>query len=337
MKKLFDTQGYNNFYCYIIENDYLKIKVLDYGATLVSLFVKDMNKDVVLGFDDIDGYQNRVEYMGATIGRVCNRIGKGKYSINNQEYQLAINNNGNCLHGGIDGFNNQIFDVKIENDYIELSYLSKDKQENFNGNVNVKIRYTLRENCLDYSYEATSDQDTILSICNHAFFNLDGYDNDSILNQKVWINSDKIGIVDENGLTLKQVMDVKDTAFDFTVEKRIGKDINSLHDQIGKGNGYDHNFILNNQKYEEVAYLKNDYCKMSVLTDLNNMHLYSANYLAGNHNGKNGCSMPKRSSICFETQYYPNAINYDGFIKPILKKNETMSHMTTFKFEMEKK
>ena len=335
MKEIFDKQKDNTFYSYTIENQYLKVKVIDYGATLVSLYVKQLKKDVVLGFDDIDGYQNRVEYMGATIGRVCNRIGKGKYKIGNKEYQLAKNNNGNCLHGGNEGFNNKVFNVVSNQDSIILSYLSKDGEENFNGNVNVTITYTINNNCLDYTYEVCSDQDSIVSICNHAFFNLDGYDSESILNHKMWINSDEIAMVDEDGLTLPTTMKVESTPFNFKEEKLIGECIDVQHDQIIKGNGYDHNYILNNSGYDKVCYLKNNECKMTVLSDLNNMHVYSANYLSGNHLGKNKCSMPKRSSICFETQHYPNAINYEGYIKPIIKKGEVVKHITTFKFEME--
>ncbi len=316
-----------------IENDFLKIAISNYGATLVSLIVKDLELDVVKGFDDVKHYENDGAYLGATVGRVCNRIGRGKFSLNNHIYDLYINNNTNSLHGGKLGFSYRIFDYDIFEDSIVLSYISQDMEEGYPGRLELKVTYRLVDKKLYFETEAIAYEDTICSITNHSYFNLEGIQSDSALNLLLKINSHQIGCLDRNGLTLEEVLDVKDTPFDFNEFKTIIKDIDNDHLQLHNGFGYDHNYILGDLSLKEACILKSNQLEMKIFTTLPCMHFYSANFLTDKPKGKNGSPMTYRSGLCFECQYYPNAINYSSQIKPIVKKNEIQKHQTIYQFD----
>lgn len=314
---------------YTLENEYLKVKLLDYGATLVSLVVKQKNVDVVLGFDELDKYQNEGKYIGQTIGRVCNRIAKGQYHLNGKKYTCKVNNGPNSLHGGEFGFDTKEFKVEsIEDGYL-MTYTSPDNEEGYQGELVLAVEYKLVDKGLDVTFKANTTKDTICSITNHAFFNLNG--TGSILNHKVWIDADYIGEVDEDGLTLPRLMEVTGTPFDFRRAIEVGYRIEEKHSQLLNGNGYDHNYVFNKDGYKLKASLEANNILMNVYTDYMNMHLYSGNYLE-NQVGKNGEVYHPRNGICFETQLYPNAINYPCFIQPILRKEDTYLHKTRFEF-----
>lgn len=329
MKKYLERYNGIDYYLYTIFKGDFEISVSEYGATLCTF--KYRGKDIIQGFENVVGYVDDVKYMNATIGRVCNRIATGTFILNGKNYHVPINNGPNCLHGGISGFDVKKWNIEENGDELVCSYYSKDGEEGFPGNLQVKVIYRLSDDGLEYRYEGYSDKDTLLNICNHAFFNLDGPESNSILNHRLLINSDKIGMVDEDGCTHNEVMDVTNTPFDFRVLKPIGQDINNEHIQIKNGNGYDHHYIIQGDGLRLFCTYDNGLMQLEVYSDLPGMHLYSANYLDGKAHGKNGGTYPKRSAICFETQFYPNAINCSDHLKPILKAQETMKHTTLFK------
>ena len=331
MKRLLETYDGQDYYLYTINKGHFEISVSDYGATLCNFKYKGV--DIVQGFDNVHGYVEDVKYMNATIGRVCNRIEKGKFSLNGKEYTLAINNGPNTLHGGKDGFDTKKWEIEEDGDQLICRYLSEDLEEGFPGNLQVEITYKLEDDGLIYKYKVSSDADTIVNICNHAFFNINGLKSTSILDDYLMINADYIGMVDSDGLTHEELMDVTGTPFDFRQRKKIGQDIDVAHPQIINGNGYDHNYVIKGEGMRHFCTYDNGKLKMEVYSDLPGMHLYSANYLDGKARGKDGNCYPKRSSICFETQYYPNAINLHKHIKPILKANEVKEHIKKFKVE----
>lgn len=314
---------------YFLENEFLKAKLTDYGATLVSLVVKNCNIDVVLGFDDLNQYCNEGKYIGQTIGRVCNRIGKGRFELNNQTYITAINSGPNSLHGGRKGFDTKTFEATAINDGYRFTYCSKDMEEGYPGDLCLQVDYLLKGQGLEVHFEATSTKDTVCSFTNHAFFNLKG--KGTITDHTVWIDADYIGEIDKDGLSLPQLMLVDNTPFDFRVPAILQDKIQVAHPQLINGNGYDHNYVFNTKGYGLKASLSYDQLLMRVYTDYNHMHLYSGNYL-GNQIGKNQQNYESRCGICFETQHYPNAINYEQFEKPILRKGETYRKQTRFEF-----
>lgn len=330
MKRLLENYNGTDYYLYTISNGNYEISVTDYGATLCTFKYKGV--DVVQGFENVRGYVENVKYMNATIGRVCNRIANGKFVLNDVEYDLAVNNGPNTLHGGLEGFDTKKWIAKEMDNSISFSYLSKDMEEGFPGNLEIVVTYTLDEDGLEYKYRATSDKDTLVNICNHAFFNINGPESKTVLDDNLMINADYIGMVDSDGLTLDEVLNVENTPFDFRVSKKIGRDIDVDHPQIINGNGYDHHYIIKGEGMRHFCSYDNGKLKMDVYSDLPGMHLYSSNFLEGNACGKNG-NYPKRSAICFETQYYPNAINLNSHVKPILRANEIIEHKTKFKVE----
>lgn len=318
---------------YTIENDAILMSITDYGATLVSLIVKDKGIDVVQGFTTVQGYESQVKYMGQTIGRVCNRIGKGEFELNGKTYHVPINNNGNSLHGGKYGFDTKMWNAHVGTELISFEYLSIDGEEGYPGNVRVKITYELTQDGFNYIIDAESDADTLLNVTNHSFFNLDGPTSKSVLEHEVKIHASKFAGVDSNGCTHEEVLDVKGTAFDFRSYKTLGQDINRQEQQLLNGSGYDHHFLVEGDGFREFAQCKGKDIEMTILSDLPGFHLYSSNFLEGNYtNTKENGEFPRRSSVCFETQYYPNAIQTKNQIKPILKKGEVWHHKTQFKF-----
>ena len=315
---------------YSLENDYYRITMSDYGATLVSLIDKKTGIDIVLGYNSVDGYLKTCPYMGATVGRVCNRIGKGSFKLNDKTYHLMTNDRGNTLHGGLVGFASKIWVPEIKETALIFTLESPDGDEGFPGKVEVKAKYELINDKLIFTWSGISDQDTLLSLTNHAYFNLAGPRSLSVLDQELKINSEQIVDVDENGLAEETTSEVKDTPFDFRKYKKIGKDLNKENPQLKNGQGYDHHFIISGTGLREAARLKGNGLELIVSTDLPGLQLYSANFLEGNSLGKEGGIFPKHSAVCLETQYVPNAINYEKYDKPILLKGKEMIHQTIY-------
>jgi len=326
---------------YILENAKMRVKVISYGATIrtIELMEEDgQSTDVVLGFDDIAGYENHDAYFGATIGRFANRIKGGRFNLDGQEYQLDLNN-GKChLHGGFNGFDKRVFEASVSGDTLSLSYFSPDMEEKFPGNLTFTVSYQLKENnSLKINYTATTDKDTILNITNHSYFNLNGQ-SDDILSHKMQFNSEEVLEFDREGLSTGRILAIKGTPLDFSNFKEVREAACADWPQIEYVGGLDHAFILDGANKKELrlaAILQSPDGQrtLTMMTDMPAFHVYSANYLEGKFSGKNSVAYKKNAAICFEPEYYPDSVLYKDFPSPILRKGETYRHNIVYKFD----
>jgi aldose 1-epimerase len=318
------------------------VAITNYGGRVVSLLVPD-NKaaltDVVLGYDSLKTYQKPKEpFFGAIIGRYGNRIGKGKFSLDGKAYQLDINDGVNTLHGGFKGFYAQVFDAAQPNDStLNLTYVSKDGEGGYPGTLTSKVTYTLTaDNALKIEYTATTDKTTIVNLTNHAYFNLNGAGDSTILDNIVKIDADNITPVDTTLIPTGKLQPVKGTPFDFTTAKAIGANINDKDDQLKNGKGYDHNFALNKHDItKSIATVSSPKTGivMDIYTDEPGLQFYSGNFLTGaTKDGKGGKSYPHRSAFCMETQHFPDAPNQPAFASTVLKPGQTYHTTTIYKF-----
>ncbi len=320
---------------YILDNGVIQAHILDYGCIIQSLFVKDCEgkvTDVVFGYDNPLGYELNDGYLGAVVGRVANRIKDCKFSLKGKNYKLFANDGKNSLHGGQFGFDKKLFNAEIVGESLVLRTVSADQEEGYPGNLNLKVTYLLKDGAINIDYEATCDQDTPISITNHAYFNLSG--EESILDHELFINSDYITPVDKTLIPTGELMLVEDTPFDFRKSQKIGLYIDYHHKQLMCGGGYDHNYVLKNYGlYEKVATLFSEKSgiKMDVFTDNMGIQFYSGNFLNG-VTGKDYKIYNKRSALCLETQNFPNAINQPSFPSCVLKIGETYKRKTTYSF-----
>lgn len=320
-----------------------EVTVTNYGAKIVSLMVPDKSgqlTDVVLGHPSIDDYLTSQEpYFGAVCGRVGNRIAKGQFTLEGVTYQLAVNNGPNHLHGGLKGFNAQVWEVKrVSDSSIELFYLSPDGEEGYPGNLQVTIIYNLTEdNALDIIYKAETDKTTILNLTNHSYFNLSGQGDPSIGDHLLMLNAETYLPTDETAIPYGDPQSVKDTPMDFTEPFSIGERINDDFEQLHFGNGYDHTFVLEKPSPEEYAYAgicesPKTGIKMEIYTTEPGLQLYTGNWMTGNFAGKQGKHYPYRSAVCFETQHYPDSINKPDYPTTLLHPGEEFESRTTYKF-----
>lgn len=306
---------------YTIENEHLIMKVITYGAILQSFIEKDTGIDISEGFEDMAGYEGQEAHIGAMIGRVANRINHACFTLNGKEYHVEDNKGDLSLHGGSIGLDKRIYKAEEKGNSVTFTDMVPDGDEGYPGNLNIKITYTLMDNGIDIMTEGTSDQDTLLGITNHSYFNLD--DNDSVLEDEVKIDGDTFACSNERGLALDKIVTVKDTPFDFTSFKKIGKEIDADCEQIKLGNGYDHHFPIPGTGLREMAVCRGEKVELTTLSNLPGVHLYTSNWLNG-MTGKKGRKYIKRSAVCFEPEYFPNGINYpDIEPKPILRAGET--------------
>ena len=326
----------------IKNNSDMEVDIINYGATIVSIRVPDKNgniDDVALGYDTLEAYENGDKYLGALIGRCGNRIKNASFKLNGKEYNLAKNNGNNHLHGGNTGFDKVVWKVEIvEENKLKLSYLSKDGEENYPGNLKVNVYYSLNDqNELKIEYYATTDEDTLVNLTNHSYFNLSGKLSDNILNEELLINADKFTVTDSESIPTGELRDVSNTPMDFRTLKVIGNDIDSDYEQIRFGQGYDHNWMLNsNGDINILAAKVVDEISgriMEVYTTSEGVQFYSGNFLDGTGSSKNGNGYNKRSGLCLETQFIPDSINHDNFSSCILKVNEEYRHTTIYKFK----
>lgn len=317
----------------------VEVAITNYGARIVTLIVPDKNKnptDVVVGFDSLKGYLNSTEtYHGAIVGRYANRIARGKFTLNGKTYQLSINNAPNHLHGGPKGFNNQVWKVEdVKPNSIKLSYLSKDGEENYPGNLNVSVTYTLTDdNEVMIDYEAKTDQPTVLNITAHPFFNLNGQGTGTIENHLLQINADSYTPVDET-LIPTGIVTVENTPFDFRKQKTIGQNINDANEQLKFGAGYDHNFVVNGQGMRSAGTAIGDKSGIAIetLTNQPGMQLYTGNWMQGENTIKYGLKDNSREAFCLETQHYPDSPNHPEFPSTILNPGEVFRSTTIYKF-----
>lgn len=321
--------------------------VSDFGAVLVSLFVKDKEgkfRDVVLGFDDVEGYEEKNDtYYGATIGRNGNRIGKAECEISGVKYTFDKNDGNNNLHGGDNGYQIRMWDVKEQTDSDTPSitfYLnSPHMDQGFPGNADICVTYTVTaEDALEISYDCVSDADTIFNMTNHSYFNLNGHTSGTILDQEVKINADSFTWADNESIPTGEITSVEGTPMDFREYHTIGERIEEDYIPLHYGSGYDHNYCVNDTGKEQIVACmrsKESGIAMEVRTDLPGMQLYVGNFIKGNQVGKGGYVYPRRSGACFETQYYPDAPNHLKFAQPIYKAGEKYETKTVYKFTIE--
>ncbi|WP_316832060.1 aldose epimerase family protein [Pedobacter aquatilis] len=315
----------------------------NYGGRLVSLVVPDKNgkmTDVVVGFGSVNGYEKSTEpYFGATIGRYGNRIAKGKFSLDGKNYTLFTNNGVNTLHGGKKGYQYVVWDAKQVNEHtIEFHYLSKDMEEGFPGNLDVKVTYTLTDNNeLKMDYVATTDKTTVLNLTNHAFFNLNGEGSGDVLKHEVQIYADEYTPVDSTLIPTGKLEKVAGTPFDFTKTKTIGANIEDKNEQLTNGKGYDHNYVLNKTKAEgmyHAATVKGDKSGivMDVYTQEPGLQFYSGNFMQSKNTFKTGVKDDFRTAFCMETQHFPDSPNQPQFPTTTLKPGQVYKTSSVYKF-----
>lgn len=330
---------------YIFENDnQMKVKIINYGAIVVSIEVPDKNgkiNDVVLGYDSIDGYVQDPSYFGAIVGRVGNRISKGKFSLDGKDYALAINNNENHLHGGIEGFNKKVWTPEITElnglPALKLTYLSPDGEEGYPGNLNLEVTYTIsNKNELIIDYFGTTDKATILNPTNHSYFNLSGEGNGDILDHVLKINADYFTPVDKGLIPLGNHESVLGTPMDFLKPKKIGERINNDDNQLKVGLGYDHNWVFNNWdgtlKLGVTLFEPESGRFMEVFTTEPGVQFYSGNFLDGTNIGKNQKAYQYRSALCLETDHFPDSQNNSNFPSVVLRPGEEYKQKTIYQF-----
>lgn len=314
-------------------------RVMDYGATLVSLETPDRQgncAEVTLGFDRFEDYLSKSPYFGCTVGRVGNRIGAGKFNLEGKAYQLALNDGPNNLHGGKVGFDKKTWEViSATSSSVEFKLVSPDGDEGFPGELHVWVRYTLtNNNGLKIDYRAFAKQTTIQNLTNHTYFNLGS--SDDILDHRIQIASDFITPVSSSLIPTGELLAVKGTPFNLRKLTRIGNGIDADHEQIGFGGGYDHNFALSKNRtgLRKVAtvYEPASGRKMEVLTTEPGIQFYSGNFLAGPLEVRGGKTVGKRGGLCLETQHYPDAINQPNFASIVLGAGKTYLSTTEYRF-----
>jgi aldose 1-epimerase len=333
---------------YVLKNkNNVKAVFTNYGGRLVSLFVPDKKGtliDVVTGFKTAEEYKKSTEpYFGATIGRYGNRIAKGKFMLDGKQVTLTINNGPNTLHGGKAGFQYVVFNANQKDDHtLELSYLSKDMEGGFPGNVKVKVTYSLNDdNELHMDYEATTDKTTVVNLTNHAFFNLNGEGSGTILNHIVQINADKYTPVDSTLIPTGKLEPVAGTPFDFNKPTAIGLRINDKNQQLKNGTGYDHNYVLSGTapgKFVHAANVVGDKSGvvMDVYTQEPGLQFYSGNFMQSKNTFKGGSKDDFRTAFAMETQHFPDSPNEPSFPTTTLKPGQTYKTSSYYKFSVKK-
>ncbi len=313
--------------------------VLSLGGIVQSLVVPDRNgnpTDVVLGYADVEGYERNRGYLGALIGRFGNRIAGGRLVLDGKEYRLYCNDRGNHLHGGQRGFDKKIWEGGADGGVLRLAILSPDGEENYPGNLKVCVEYTLRDGELKISYRALSDRKTAVNLTNHTYFNLGGEGSGTVLDHTLWLDSDTVVPTDPAMIPVGDFRSVAGTPFDFNTPKTIGRDIGADDEDLKRGNGYDHCFLLKNRKREFVRYAVAESPRtgivMSCFTDLPAVQLYTGNGLK--QQGKTAYYGP-RSAFCLETQAIPNNVNvpaYADIFSSVLEAGETFCSSTSYRF-----
>ncbi|MFA6643179.1 MAG: aldose epimerase family protein [Bacteroidales bacterium] len=323
----------------------VEVSITNYGGRIVSVMVPDRDgnmKDVVLGYDNIDDYRATDNNFGATIGRYGNRIAHGKITVEGVEYQLPQNNFGHTLHGGPEGFDKKVFKAnQIDNQTLELTYLSEDGEAGFPGNLSVKVTMILtNDNAIDIQYEAETDKETIVNLTNHSYFNLSGDANKTILNDVLTINADQFTPVDDTFMTTGEILTVEGTPMDFRNPNVIGERIDNYeYEQLKFGDGYDHNWVLNTggdiSQLAASVYSQETGILLEVYTTEPGLQVYTGNFLDGTNVGKYGAVYNKRNAICLETQKYPDSPNKSNWPSPYLKPGETYTSRCIYKFSVE--
>lgn len=324
-------------YLYTLTNNKrMMVRIINYGGIITSIQVPDKKgnfEDVVLGYDNLKGYLEETPYFGAIVGRYANRIANGKFTLDGEEYLLAVNNGPNHLHGGIKAFDKVIWDAETfqnENELgLELHYLSKDGEEGYPGNLKVTIRYILTNaNELKINYKATTDKVTPVNLTHHSYFNLSGNLNQDVLENTLWIDADEYTVVNDNLIPTGELRNVSGP-MDFREPKKVGGKLANVE------GGFDHNYVLNNEgNFALVATLIDSASgrMMEVFTSEPGIQFYSGNFLDGSITGKNDIVYKKHTGLCLEAQHFPDSPNQPNFPSTILHPGETYKQQTVYKF-----
>ena len=322
-----------------------EVKITNYGGVITSLKVPDRKgkrDDIVLGFDNLDAYLKGSPYFGAIIGRYANRIAKGRFTLNGHQYTLAVNNGENHLHGGIKGFDKVVWTarpLKVPNGAaLRLTYLSKDAEEGYPGNLSVRVIYTLTNvNELKIEYWATTDKDTVINLTSHSYFNLAGQGIGDILNHQLLINARRFTATDAGSIPTGELKSVKGTPFDFTSAFRFGERINDDDQQLKFAKGYDHNFVLNGRmgtlRQAAVVYEPTSGRSMEIWTTEPGIQFYTGNFLDGTLTGKDGKVYQQRYGFCLETQHFPDSPNHPSFPTAVLRRGQQYHTITIHRFK----
>ena len=323
----------------------MEVCITNFGGRIVSVMVPDRDgvmRDVVLGFDSIADYVKYPSDFGATIGRYANRIGQGKFSLDGVDYQLPTNNYGHCLHGGPKGFQYRVFDaVQPDQHTLQLSYLAKDGEEGFPGNLNCQVTFTLTDdNAIDIHYAAETDKPTIVNMTNHSYFNLDGDPSQNNSEYLLTIDADNYTPVDSTFMTTGEIVPVEGTPMDFRQPVAVGARIDDDFDQLKNGLGYDHNWVLNTKGDDSRACATllspKTGIKLEVFTNEPGIQIYAGNFLDGTLRGKKGITYGRRASVCLETQKYPDTPNKPEWPTAVLRPGEKYDSHCIFRFSVEK-
>lgn len=329
---------------FLKNNNGIEMAVTNYGAKVVSLAVPDRNgefADIVLGFDNLEDYLSTSEkYFGSVIGRYGNRIAGGKFTLNGKEHTLVTNNGPNHLHGGNKGFESVVWDVTQPDDQrLEFHYLSKDGEEGYPGNLDVKMVYELTDdNEFKITYEAETDDTTILNLTHHSFFNLHGAGGGVVNDHVLMINASRYTPVDSTLIPTGELAAVSGTPMDFQQPTEIGSRIEEDFQQLEFGNGYDHNYVLNRGEGTDSLILAASILEpqsgryMEVYTTEPGIQFYGGNFLDGSVSGKGGKPYDFRTAFCLETQHFPDSPNQENFPTVVLNPGETYHHTCVYKF-----
>lgn len=326
----------------------VEVDVSSFGGAIVSVRVPDKHgeiADVVLGYEGYEGYRSRKYFLGAALGRCCNRIARGTFSIDGKDFHLACNDGRNHLHGGNAGFDVKLWDASIvdgaDGQALALRYHSPDGEEGYPGTLRACMTYSLDEkNALKLHYHAVSDKDTLCGLSNHSYFNLSGHASGSALHQELRIGASCFTEADEESIPTGRVLPVEGTPMDFRGFHVIGERIESDDRQLQYGHGYDHNWVLDHPKGElgfcAALYDPKSGRYLECYTDMPCMQFYTGNFLDGTQAGKEGCRYVRRAGVCLETQFAPDAIHHPEWETPLLKAGQEYNHTTVYRFFAER-
>lgn len=336
-----------NVYLFTITNSSgMTVKAMNLGCHIMQISVPDRTgkfSDVVLSFDNFEAAKNQSSCFGVVVGRFANRIEKSTFKLKGRKYDLYPNDGLNHLHGGKSGFDKKVWDAEIISDKnaVKFQYLSCDGEENYPGNLNAEVYYSLADdNSLTIEYKAVSDADTVVNLTNHSYFNLAGHDSGSILDHYLKLNCDKYTKCNSELIPTGVIEYVDGTPFDFREFSRIGDRIDAENEQIRYANGYDHNLVINkgddNITLAASLWEKKTGRIMDVYTNKPGIQLYTGNFLHGADIGKGGCAYGRRGGLCLETQFFPNSMKHRNFPSPVLKAGEPYRYTTIYRFSTDR-
>lgn len=325
----------------VLDNGVIEAHIISYAAAIQKLIVKDRKGnpvDVVLGFEDVTGYETNGGCLGSVVGRYANRIAGAKFFLNAEEYHLTANNNGNCLHSGNHGFGRAVFDMELSNsgdDGVLLRAVSPDGTDGFPGTVTLEVEYSLVGSALMIQYTATTDAPTVINITNHSYFNLNGHASGTVLGHRLQMDAPSYLETDKTLIPTGKMIPTADTPMDFMEEKTIGRDIEADYPALKMGGGYDHCFVIPDSGLRHVAWLTGPQTgiRMETLTTLPGVQLYSANSMALNCPGKEGAEYHGRDAVCLETQDFPDAPNHMEFPDTTVTPKAAYSATTLYRFD----